>query len=343
MWINDAETFRMLAANPAALAYYGYTSAEFSSLHHRDLQPDPADSATHRHRDGHLLRSVTTFHDVRFSRRPARLAVLAPTPSPPATPPTAAADTDPHELTAKLEQRLEDRTQLLQSAMKELEAFSYSVSHDLRAPLRGIDGLARALAEDHAATLNADGQRLLGLIRGETRRMTQLIDDLLAFSRAGRREIDPSDINMTDLAESAFQQLAESLPAPAPEFVLQPLPPATGDRSMIRQVFANLLHNAVKFSRRHPTPRIELSGWTDGTRQVYCVRDNGVGFNPAFADRLFGVFQRLHTQRDFDGTGIGLAIVRRIVQRHGGAVWAEGRVDEGARFYFSLPPAQNHS
>jgi signal transduction histidine kinase len=312
MWIQDAETLRVLAVNSAALLRHGGTRDAF-------LASPPSDL------------TGAALHAVTFTGRPARLVVLVA----PASETNATGDRN-----ARLEQRLEERTQLLHSAKKELEAFSYSVSHDLRAPLRGIDGLARALAEDHAAALGADGQRMLGLIRNETRRMTQLIDALLAFSRAGRQEIDASDINMTDLAESAFQQLAESQPGPMPAFVLQPLPPAFGDRTMVRQVFACLLDNAVKFSRGRPSPQIELTGFQDGARQVYCVRDNGVGFNPAFADRLFNVFQRLHTQREFEGTGVGLAIVRRIVQRHGGAVWAEGRVDDGARFYFSLPPAK---
>ncbi|HYP17551.1 MAG TPA: ATP-binding protein, partial [Opitutus sp.] len=223
-------------------------------------------------------------------------------------------------------------------AMKELEAFSYSVSHDLRAPLRGIDGFARALLEDCGAQLDAEGHRLLGTIRNETRRMGQLIDDLLAFSRAGRQEIDPSLIDMTELARSAFLNIIEAAPPKVePVLDLRLLPEASGDRALLRQVFANLLGNAVKFSSRQPAPRIEVTGTSDGTVNTYCIRDNGVGFDPRFAHKLFGVFQRLHRQEEFEGTGVGLALVQRIVQRHDGRVWAEGHPNAGAAFYFSLP------
>jgi light-regulated signal transduction histidine kinase (bacteriophytochrome) len=238
-------------------------------------------------------------------------------------------------LTHALRQRREQRE--LGAAMKELEAFSYSVSHDLRAPLRGIDGFARALIEECGPGLGPEGLRLVGTIRSETRRMAQLIDDLLAFSRAGRQQIEPSGIDMTELARSAFQNMVEAMPGAPPTFDLQPLPAADGDRSMLRQVFTNLLGNAIKFSARHPTPRIEVSGWPEGPNNVYVVRDNGVGFDPRYAHKLFSVFQRLHRQEDFEGTGVGLALVQRIVQRHGGRVWAESKPNEGALFYFALP------
>ena len=320
---------RILDANPAACRNLGYSRAELAGLTFAQLRPEPTGAFCRK--DGGLLSLDTTSHEVRFGGRDARLVIAA---EPVSRSPDAE---EVRQLNARLEQRVQERTVLLQNALKELEAFSYSVSHDLRTPLRGVDGFARALLEDYKQVLDPEGKRLLGLIRGETRRMTQLIDDLLAFSRVGRQEIDASDINMTDLAESAFQNLVESSASPIAPLTLQPLPKACGDRSMIRQVFANLLNNAVKFSSRRSDPRIEVTGWRDGERHVYCIRDNGVGFNQVYVTKLFNVFQRLHSQEEFEGTGVGLALVQRIIQRHGGQVWAEGQVDRGAAFYFSLP------
>jgi signal transduction histidine kinase len=246
------------------------------------------------------------------------------------------------ELNAKLEERVTERTARLESAMKELEAFSYSVSHDLRSPLRAIDGFARALKEECGDQLGAEGERLLGTIRNETKRMGQLIDDLLAFSRAGRQQLDASLIDMTELARSAFQNLTEATADRSPPtFDLQALPSSQGDRSMLRQVFANLLGNAIKFSSRNPAPVITVKGWATEKGNTYCVQDNGVGFDPRFAHKLFGVFQRLHSHEEFEGTGVGLALVHRIVERHGGKVWAESTPNAGATFCFTLPSPNN--
>ncbi len=239
----------------------------------------------------------------------------------------------------ELEQRLHDRTARLQASVQELEAFSYSVSHDLRSPLRGIDGFARALQHDHEAALDADGRRLLSVIRSEAHRMGRLIDDLLAFFRAGRQHPDTAPTDVTELMRSTFQILIETNPAPKVVLDLQPLPPALADRALLRQVLTNLLDNAVKFSRPRAEPRIEVSGWIGADGQAtYCVKDNGVGFDENYAHRLFGVFQRLHSQSEFEGTGVGLALAQRIVHRHGGRIWGEGKVGAGARFFFTLPP-----
>lgn len=269
---------------------------------------------------------------------------------PPVVQAIVAEERDSHEAlrrrNAELERLLAERTAQLETTRKELETFSFSISHDLRSPLRGIDGFVRKLLEQHAFGLDTEGLRLLHVVRGETRRMGQLIEDILAFSRVSRQDMDATLIDMTDLARCTFEQLLEGSVNAKATIEVGDLPPGCGDRSMLRQVLVNLLGNAVKFSSRHPTPRIEVTGHVEEGRVVYRVKDNGVGFDPRYAHRLFGVFQRLHSQNDFEGTGIGLALVQRIIHRHGGAVWAEGAINAGASFYFSLPlraPSRTHA
>jgi two-component system sensor kinase len=224
----------------------------------------------------------------------------------------------------------------------ELEAFSYSVSHDLRAPLRAIDGFSRILAEDYAEKLDEDGKRVLNVIRSNTQNMGRLIDDLLAFSRLGRKQIEATPVNMSDLANDVFQQLKSGLANQKIQLNLASLPGATGDPALIRQVFVNLLSNAAKYSRPRAETVIEVNGRCENGDCIYSVKDNGVGFDMTYAQKLFGVFQRLHSVEEFEGTGVGLAIVQRIIHRHGGRVWAEGKVDEGATFYFSLPKEKHN-
>ena len=232
---------------------------------------------------------------------------------------------------------LEVKTQQLATANKELDAFAYSVSHDLRAPLRAIDGFSQMLTEDHRDKLDKEGKRQLDVIQGSARQMGQLIDDLLAFSRLGRKELKMSDINMRALAEEVVKQLQIIEIEKTVQIKIDSLPTAIGDRSMIREVFANLLSNALKYTAPREAPVIEVSAKTDGNESIYSVRDNGVGFDMKYAGKLFKVFQRLHGTEEFEGTGIGLALVQRIIHRHGGRVWAEGKVNKGATFYFSLP------
>ncbi len=225
----------------------------------------------------------------------------------------------------------------LAAANRELETFSYSVSHDLRAPLRAIDGFARILVEDHAAALDPEAQRLLGMIRDNTARMGQLIDDLLAFSRLSRKELETTTLDLRALAQGVVDELGKEEQARQITVTIGPLPPARGDRALVRQALVNLIGNAVKFTRGHSDARVEIGARRDGRDTVYYVRDNGVGFDMRYAHKLFGVFQRLHRPDEFEGTGVGLALVQRIVHRHGGRVWAEGRVNAGATFYFTLP------
>ena len=237
----------------------------------------------------------------------------------------------------ELEIRVEERTSELQSANKELEAFSYSVSHDLRTPLRAIDGFSQVLLEDHREKLDKEGRRVLDVIRDNTRRMGELISDLLTLSRLGRKEVRKTKINMEDLARAIFEELRSTAPQGKFKMKVNTLPPAFGDESLIREVLTNLISNALKFSRNEKSPVIEVGGKLENDENIYYVKDNGAGFDMKYSDRLFGVFQRLHSQEEFKGTGVGLAIVRRIIHRHRGRVWAEGKIDKGATFYFSLP------
>jgi len=238
---------------------------------------------------------------------------------------------------------LETQAEQLQAANKELEAFSYSVSHDLRAPLRAIDGYTRILVEDYEVNLDSEGKRVCGVISREARRMGQLIDDLLAFSRLGRKEMYSSRIDMNALAGSVFEELIKEENRERIDFTLARLPMAKGDSSLIRQVWVNLLSNAIKFTSRKGRSVIEVGSKHTREESIYYVRDNGAGFDMEYANKLFGVFQRLHSESEFSGTGVGLAIVQRIIRRHGGRVWAQGEVEKGATFYFALPRKENFS
>jgi light-regulated signal transduction histidine kinase (bacteriophytochrome) len=252
----------------------------------------------------------------------------------------AQAEDNLHKLNAELEQRVTDRTAQLEAANKELESFSYSVSHDLRAPVRAIAGFSKMLWDMHGDKLDAEAKRKLGIIQSETQRMGNLIDDLLAFSRLGRQEMQRVELDMQDMARNMYERLRLQHQGPEVEFRLGSLPRARGDRVLLEQVWANLLSNALKFSAKKEKPVIEVSAISDDKEHTYFVRDNGAGFDPQYQSKLFGVFQRLHRADEFAGTGVGLALVHRIVTRHGGRIWADSRPHEGATFYFTLPREQ---
>ena len=241
------------------------------------------------------------------------------------------------KLNEELEQKVLQRTSQLEDAVKELEAFSYSVSHDLRAPLRALDGFAKILLEDYSAKLDDEGRRFLNIIMTNSKTMGTLIDDLLAFSRLNQQKINLSAIDMEGMANSIYYELVQDNEKLKINFNVQKIPNAFGDTSMMRQVWRNLISNALKFSSNCKTPNIEIGSYSEGIENIYFIRDNGVGFDMQYAHKLFGVFQRLHKITEFEGTGVGLAIVQRIIHRHGGRVFAEGKVNEGAVFYFSLP------
>jgi PAS domain S-box-containing protein len=240
-------------------------------------------------------------------------------------------------LNAELEQRVASRTSQLEEANKELESFSYSVSHDLRAPIRAIGGFCTLLGRDHGPALDAEAQRKVGIIKGEAERMGALIDDLLAFSRLGRKGIQPTELDMAALATTVYERLTRDPSSRRAELHVGHLPKAFGDRSLFEQVWVNLLSNALKFSSKKDSPTIEVGAISVETEHVYFVRDNGAGFDPKHQGNLFGVFQRLHHGDEFPGTGVGLALVHRIVTRHGGRIWADAKVGEGATFHFTVP------
>jgi light-regulated signal transduction histidine kinase (bacteriophytochrome) len=237
---------------------------------------------------------------------------------------------------AELEQRVHERTAQLEASNKELEAFCYSVSHDLRAPLRSIDGFTHALLESYAENLDPIGREYLQRVRAASLRMSQLIDDLLHLSRVGRREMRLQEVDLSELAESVAHELHKTDPARKVQFVIAPALHARADERLIRIALENLLGNAWKFTGHTPEARIEFGCESRDGKNVYFVLDNGAGFDMTYADKLFTPFQRLHASHEFPGSGIGLAIVQRIINRHNGGVWAHGAPNKGATFSFSL-------
>jgi PAS domain S-box-containing protein len=241
------------------------------------------------------------------------------------------------QLNVELEQRVMERTAELEAANKELEAFSYSVSHDLRAPLRHVEGFVEILRTSKGSTMDEESQRYLQTIAQSARQMGNLIDDLLAFSRTARAELRKAKVDLAALVQGVLHDLRQDTLERDVEWVIGELPQVEGDPALLRQVLLNLICNALKYSRTRKKARIEIGSRSTPAEHVIFIADNGVGFEPRYAHKLFGVFQRLHRSSDFEGTGIGLANVRRIIHRHGGRTWAEGQVDRGATFYISLP------
>ncbi|HOI70815.1 MAG TPA: ATP-binding protein [Methanobacterium sp.] len=237
----------------------------------------------------------------------------------------------------QLNEELQMEREKLKAANQELETFAYSVSHDLKVPLRAIDGFSRILGEDYHEKLDDEGKRLIDIIRQNTKKMSQLIDDILHLSRAGRQDMMLTKIDLESLIQNAFNELKQSNKDRNIQLEIEPLPPVYGDRALLQQVISNLIANSFKFTGPRETALIEVGFQVGKKEYIFHIKDNGVGFNMKYSDKLFGLFQRLHGQDEFDGTGVGLSIVQRIIRRHGGDIWAEGKVDEGATFYFSLP------
>ena len=233
--------------------------------------------------------------------------------------------------------QLESANRQMEVANKELEAFSYTVSHDLRAPLRHLSGFVDLLINRNSSGLDAKSRHYLEVIAGAARTMGILIDDLLAFARMGRTEMMNTPVNLDSMITALREELQPSLAGREISWDVDRLPMVTGDPELLKLVLANLIDNALKYTRNRPQARIAITADTAGDEVIFSVRDNGVGFDMKYQDKLFGLFQRLHHANEFEGTGVGLASVRRIIQRHGGRVWAEGAVGEGAAFYFTLP------
>jgi PAS domain S-box-containing protein len=246
-----------------------------------------------------------------------------------------------HKLNAELEQRVLQRTAALEQANRELEAFSYSVAHDLRAPLRGIDGFSQMLIDKYAPQLDAEGVSYLNRVRGAAARMSELIDALLSLARVGRAELQATEVDLTRLAATLTQDLASGSPERRVKVRIDAGMKVFADPQLLRILLGNLLDNAWKFTTRTTVAEVEVGQCKEASLPTYFVRDNGAGFDTAYADKLFGAFERLHTEKEFPGTGIGLAIVHRIVTRHTGRIWADSAPGRGATFFFTLPPSMH--
>ena len=308
------ESKKTLAANFSKFKKDGFISdLEFDMLRKDGtLLPVILNSSAIYSKDGQYLKSRSTLFDNTESKKT-------------------------HLKINQLNKDLEKNISQLEIVNGELESFSYSVSHDLRAPLRSIAGYAQILNEDYADKLDEEGKKTIDTIVNNARRMGQLIDDLLAFSRFGKTELVKTKITMDKLIHSIVYEFQQEAGERKVEVKVNPLEPANVDITLIKQVWINLISNAFKYSNRKEITKIEIGAYIEKNENVYYIKDNGVGFDMEYSHKLFGVFQRLHKMKEFEGTGVGLAIVQRIIQRHGGKVWAEAKVNEGASFFFSLP------
>lgn len=348
--VLDCETGKFLSVNGAATRLYGYAPAEFLALSLADLEP-PAHpqgiepqagglERQHRHKNGKSLDVQVTRLRASLGGKSVELLVCSD---------ISASNLELQQRIEQLqmgkrdlERRFEERAGQLEALNKELEAFSHSVSHDLRAPLRSVRGFSEVLLERYADKLDAAGRNFLRRARDSCEAMDNLITDLLRFSRVSQGELKRQEVDLSKLAESVAKDLRHEQPERKVHLSIAPGLKAQGDERLLRIVLDNLLRNAWKFTSKRPDSSVEFGAVSD-PQQAFFVRDNGAGFDMEYADKMFGVFQRLHSSRDFPGTGVGLATVQRVINRHGGRIWALGSPDAGATFYFTLPESAQSS
>jgi len=351
IFVHDANTGDILEVNARMTEMYGYprddlpqlTAADFSVntppysvneirewVQRAQRGEAPIFEWVGKHRDGHLFWIEIAMRHLRIAGRDCILVLARDIDE------RKRAEAEIRNLNDTLERRVADRTADLERANQEMRTFSYSISHDLRAPLRAINGYVHLLLDSDNEQLSAEGRDHGSRIMRNVTRMAQLIEDMLEYSRLSRAEVHSAEVGMAEMAEDALSEMAEDYPNT--RVTLGALPPAIGDETMLKQVLVNLIGNALKYSSKTDGAEVHVGARHEGDDTIYFVRDNGVGFDMAYADRLFGVFQRMHSEAEFPGTGVGLAIAKSIIERHGGRIWAEAAPGAGATFQFTLGP-----